>query len=114
MSATALRDVRVFSYRETLLEARLAFLKFEPVLTDSRDTNEIFSLLNRLRQNLRPLLASAELLSVQTDPDDPRQRNVTGQLRNIYTPFFTTKPMGKGAGLSLAMVFGIVKEHGGL
>ncbi len=31
----------------------------------------------------------------------------------IYEPFFTTKEIGKGTGLGLAMVFGIVKEHHG-
>ena len=29
-------------------------------------------------------------------------------------PFFTTKPMGKGTGLGLAMAFGTVKAHGGV
>jgi PAS domain S-box-containing protein len=34
-------------------------------------------------------------------------------LPRIYEPFFTTKPPGKGTGLGLAMVFGIVKQHRG-
>ena len=34
-------------------------------------------------------------------------------MKRLFTPFFTTKPIGKGTGLGLAIVYGIVKMHRG-
>jgi PAS domain S-box-containing protein len=34
-------------------------------------------------------------------------------LRKLFTPFFTTKPVGRGTGLGLSISYGIVRKHSG-
>ena len=36
-----------------------------------------------------------------------------GNLRKVFTPFFTTKPLGQGTGLGLSIAYGIIKMHRG-
>ncbi len=48
------------------------------------------------------------VLIEDTGPGIPEQ-----VLQKLFTPFITTKPIGKGTGLGLAVCYGIVNMHGG-
>ncbi|RCK74240.1 MAG: integral membrane sensor signal transduction histidine kinase [Anaerolineae bacterium] len=51
--------------------------------------------------------------SITIEVEDEGKGIPQEHLSKLFTPFFTTKPVGKGTGLGLAIIYGIVKMHRG-
>ena len=56
---------------------------------------------------------SSDRQSVELLVEDNGEGIAPENLRKIFDPFFTTKPEGKGVGLGLAVVYGIIQAHDG-
>jgi PAS domain S-box-containing protein len=101
------------------------------------DPNQLEQVIMNLMVNARDAMPDGGLISIMTDvreigniaidmpsgivPGRYIELTVTdtgcgipkGVLNRIFDPFFTTKEKGKGTGLGLATVYGIVKDHKG-
>ena len=86
------------------------------------DTEQMMQVLTNLEKNAVEAMPKGGLLTVSLSENENQiilQIKDTGigiekkNMDKIFTPFFTTKPVGKGTGLGLPLIYGIIKMHNG-
>ena len=86
------------------------------------DIDQMMQVLTNLEKNAIEAMPSGGNLRVGVEGDGEEITFIvtdtgTGikkeNIDKLFTPFFTTKEMGKGTGLGLALIYGIVKMHKG-
>jgi signal transduction histidine kinase len=90
------------------------------VQADRKRLIEVFSnLMNNAAQSMLPdgghmtVSSRAKAESVLVDITDTGPGIGKENIAKLFTPFFTTKEVGKGTGLGLFVSHGIIKKHGG-
>jgi PAS domain S-box-containing protein len=92
-----------------------------PVFGNSGKLQQVFTNLLLNARDAIPTGGSIRISTIPSDDDDSLTIEVadsgTGiapeNVAKIYDPFYTTKGVGRGTGLGLAVSYGIVQEHSG-
>jgi two-component system, cell cycle sensor histidine kinase and response regulator CckA len=86
------------------------------------DPGQMQQVLLNLAVNARDAMPDGGAIEISTEEDNGRVRlsfsdtgsGIPAEMQpHIFEPFFTTKPEGRGTGLGLATVYGILKQSGG-
>ncbi len=98
---------------------------FEPNIADPiamLDIDQMMQVLTNLEKNAIEAMPDGGLLKIGVEGNgheitfvvtDTGSGIAKQNMDKLFTPFFTTKEMGKGTGLGLALIYGIVKMHKG-
>lgn len=116
----------VFALESKHIEGQgiMIHLELEPNLPNiEADREQLIQVLVNLIENAVDAMPEGGTLSLRTRSGPPgmiiMESEDTGMgippenLSKLFTPFFTTKPIGVGTGLGLPIIYGIVKMHRG-
>jgi nitrogen-specific signal transduction histidine kinase/ferredoxin len=132
-SPPALREVNINEVLERAFElaahsAELQEIKVSKELDPSlpnimADFDQLQQVCTNLIMNAIQAMQAGGRLTLRTSADSDGQLKIEVQdtghgiskenMHRLFTPFFTTKEKGKGAGLGLAVAYGIIQRHKG-
>jgi len=127
---TELNISRVLDDTLQLLEPQLRGNQIEIVRGYDPDSPQVFGNSGKLQQvftnlllNARDAIPAGGSIKISTVPADDHSLTIEvsdsgvgiapENVAKIYDPFYTTKGVGRGTGLGLAVSYGIVQEHSG-
>jgi signal transduction histidine kinase/CheY-like chemotaxis protein len=116
-------ELLAYEMRTSNIEVQRDYHESLPkIMGDSHQLQQVvLNLLNNARQAIEAHQPSGRI-RIATRADGSKVKIVIEDngpgispenLKKIFNPFFTTKPVGKGTGLGLSLCYGIIREHGG-
>jgi len=116
--------VSILEKHMTFQDVRMHVDLSEEIPMSEIDVSQMRSVFNNLAENAAHAMPSGGDLYITTKLDDTKRKIVitvadtgTGikeeNINKIFDPFFTTKEAGKGTGLGLAVIYGIIEQHNG-
>jgi two-component system, cell cycle sensor histidine kinase and response regulator CckA len=109
----------VLNARDAMPEGGELRITLSRLLSDGSDDGRAGNVDGNVNASIKddsPTLTSGSLTSghwLRIAVSDTGTGIQPGELPYLFEPFFTTKSVGKGSGLGLAQVWGIVKQHDG-
>lgn len=118
-------ELRVYEHRKTNITV---VCDIEPnlprvLMDDGQIQQVLLNLMANAERAMREGVTKQLSISVRAEPDcgtvlidvkDTGHGIDPANMQRIFDPFFTTRPPGEGTGLGTSLVYGIVRDHGGV